>query len=126
MLRGSRSFFVCEKADDDILQRCSAGDISPGLPLWGKIGSKESWETAVLASGLGARHEGICEFLERKGMEMSWRSTRLMPHDFSWRFCDDDRLQLNFALSAGCYATALLAELVQYLDGSRMSGNGGE
>jgi tRNA pseudouridine13 synthase len=37
-----------------------------------------------------------------------------VPDDFCWRFCDDDSLQLDFALGAGSYATALLAELVQY------------
>jgi tRNA pseudouridine13 synthase len=126
MLRGSRSFFVCDELDADIVQRSALADISPGLPLWGKIGNNDAWNRAIEASGIRTRHEAICGFLEQQGLDMSWRSTRLMPHDFSWQFCDDDTLQLNFSLSAGSYATALLAELVQYSDGSVKSGIGSE
>jgi tRNA pseudouridine13 synthase len=126
MLRGSRSFFVCEEADAEIEQRCASGDISPGVPLWGEIGERESIRLAAEASGIRNAHEETCNFLQRQGLELAWRSVRLQPDDFSWQFCDDGRLQLNFTLSAGCYATALLAELVQYSDGSVMSGIGSE
>ena len=58
--------------------------------------------------------DAMREFLERAGLELDWRATRVMPDDFCWRFCDDGSLQLDFALGAGSYATALLAELVHY------------
>ena len=50
----------------------------------------------------------------------------MIPDDFSWEFCDDDGFRLEFALGAGSYATALLAEFVQYSDGSLKSGIGSE
>ena len=126
MLRGSRSFFVCDEVDADIEQRCATGDIAPGLPLWGSTGERESLKLAAAAAGIQSRHGAVCDFLEHKGVELSWRSARLLPDDFSWQFCDDDSLQLNFTLGVGCYATALLAEFVQYSDGSGMSGIGSE
>jgi tRNA(Glu) U13 pseudouridine synthase TruD len=46
-----------------------------------------------------------------------------LPDDFSWQFCDDDSLQLEFALATGSYATAVLAELVQYAGNNRMTSN---
>jgi tRNA pseudouridine13 synthase len=50
----------------------------------------------------------------------------MVPDDFCWQFCDDDTLQLDFSLGAGSYATALLAEIVQYQEGSIESGIGSE
>ena len=47
----------------------------------------------------------------------AWRPARLLADDFCWKFCDDGALQLDFALGAGAYATALLAEIVQYEQG---------
>ena len=56
----------------------------------------------------------MSHFLEEAGLALGWRATRLKPDDFSWQFCDDGSLQLEFRLGAGNYATALLAELVHY------------
>ena len=50
----------------------------------------------------------------------------MLADDFCWQFCDDGNLQLDFALGAGSYATALLAELVQYKEGKREGGNSSE
>ena len=61
-----------------------------------------------------AGEEESRRFLESAGMKMDWRASRILPHDFCWQFCDDGSLQLEFALGAGSYATALLAEFVHY------------
>ena len=103
ILAGTRSHFQCAGVDADIETRAAALDLHPALPLWG----------AGSASPPKAE-PATCDFLEAQGLELAWRATRLVPDDFCWRFCDDDGLQLDFALGAGGYATALLAELVQY------------
>jgi tRNA pseudouridine13 synthase len=103
MLAGTRSQFQCRQVDADIEARARSGDLHPALPLWGR-GDAE----------VPAAQEAVCRFLEQAGLELAWRATRAVPDDFCWRFCDDDSLQLDFALGAGSYATALLAELVQY------------
>jgi len=130
LLRGTRSFFTCEEVDDDIRSRVARGDLHPGLPLWGEGGSVARLrEDPRLAAGL-ARCRAVCDFLEASGTALAWRPARVLPDDFYWQFCDDGNLQLDFALGAGSYATALLAEFVHYkekgLVGILESGRGSE
>ncbi|MFK8046916.1 MAG: tRNA pseudouridine(13) synthase TruD [Halioglobus sp.] len=114
MLQGTRSRFSCSTCDEDIRQRNFSGDLHPALPLWGSGKMEASAELqekqlAELASDLE-----IAKFLEHKGLELSYRSARLMADDFCWQFCDDGSLLLSFGLAPGGYATAVLAELVQF------------
>lgn len=130
MLQGSRSQFVCEESDPSILERCKQGDLHPGLPLWGKgqaavSGNILRKQTAQHSAWLADVRE-ICEFLESQGLELAYRSARLMADDFCWQFCDDGSLQLEFTLGPGGYATSVLAELVNYKKGEAGSGNGSE
>jgi tRNA pseudouridine13 synthase len=116
MLQGSRSLFSCPEVSADIVSRAASGDIHPGLPLWGRGRSlagmeQQQRQQAVLAADPG------CGFLVAFGLELGYRAARVMVDDFCWQFCDDDSLQLNFSLPAGSYATAVLAELVQYEQG---------
>ena len=126
MLQGTRSLFTCELADDDIQGRASRGDIHPALPLWGRGLSPAGPERARQQVECLADHVELCEFLEEAGLELAWRPARMLADDFCWQFCDDGSLQLDFALGAGSYATALLVELVQYKEGKVDSGNGSE
>jgi len=126
VLRGTRSFFTCREVNDDIRARSAQGDIHPGLPLWGR--GPVSFDTLF-----GARETDnladcreICDFLANSALELAWRPARMVPDDFCWQFCDDDTLQLDFSLGAGSYATALLAEFVQYNERCIESGSGGE
>ncbi len=66
-----------------------------------------------------APQAAVCDFLEQAGLSVSYRPARLLPDDFSWRFCDDGSLLLTFHLPPGSYATALLAELLDYREGYR-------
>lgn len=113
-LQGSRSLFHCERADQELRQRAAAGDLHPGLPLWG-IGARAGYAEQARRLGKLLQHESsVCDFLEKAGLELAWRPARLLADDFCWQFCDDGALQLDFALGAGAYATALLAEIVRY------------
>ena len=126
MLRGSRSLFTCDEVSDDIRTRAACGDLHPGLPLWGCGLEGESPLSGFLEGASLRECRDICEFLEAFGLDLAWRSARLLPDDFHWQFCDDDVLQLDFSLEAGSYATALLGEFVQYKEGWLESGSGGE
>ena len=112
-LQGSRSLFRCEQADAELTRRAALGDVHPGLPLWGS-GADELAQQARTLAGERGLEPALCEFLERAGLELSWRPARLLADDFCWQFCDDGGLQLDFALAAGAYATALLAEIARY------------
>jgi tRNA pseudouridine13 synthase len=127
MLQGSRSLFSCERVDEQIRARARDLDIHPGLPLWGRGESAASAARARAQRDEVAQYAQVCEFLEAAGLELAWRPARLLANDFCWQFCDDGSLQLDFALGAGAYATALLAEFVQYNRGRDIkSGRGGE
>lgn len=119
MLRGSRSLFTCAQVDEELLSRARLGDVHPGLPLWGRGVSAAAPARALQQREALAQHRLLCEVLEREGLELSWRPARLLADDFCWQFCDDGALQLDFALGAGAYATALLAEIVQYQQGGQ-------
>ena len=122
MLQGSRSFFHCETVDDDLARRADEGDVHPGVPLWGVTDDEPTKESMARLRGTLGDYAHLAAALEQQGLALSQRSARVRPDDFSWQFCDDDALQLSFVLPAGSYATALLAEVVQYTDGSVKSG----
>lgn len=120
LLHGSRSLFTCDAVDDSLVARCRAGDVHPGLPLWGRGKASQGetqWQRQL--EWLAGETE-VCRFLENQGLELDWRRTRLWPDDFSWDFCDDV-LILRFRLGPGGYATSVLAELVDYRNGDGIS-----
>ncbi len=117
LLHGTRSFFVCDEVSDDIQARAASGDIHPGLPLWGRGATSVDAMFGARAADSLAEYREICDFLEESSLDLAWRPARMLPDDFCWQFCDDETLQLDFSLGAGSYATALLAELVQYKEG---------
>ena len=125
MLQGSRSRFSCETCDPDIIERSKRGDIHPGLPLWGRGQSEAGPAVANEQLSILGENVTVCEFLESQGLDLGYRAARLMADDFCWQFCDDGSVQLEFSLGPGGYATAVLAELVQY-KGEVESGNGSE
>ncbi len=125
ILAGTRSQFRCDEVDEDILRRAAEGDIHPALPLWGRGSSAAGPEVAAWVLQQLAGEAETTTFLEAAGMKMDWRASRILPDDFCWQFCDDDTLQLEFVLGAGSYATALLAEFVQY-NQNMGSGKGSE
>lgn len=121
MLHGSRSLFACTEVDAELAARCARGDVHPGLPLWGRgkvLQGEVQWQRQL--EWLAEERE-ICAFLEAQGLTLDWRRTRLWPDDFSWQFCDDGGLILNFGLGPGGYATAVLAELVDYRERDEIS-----
>jgi tRNA pseudouridine13 synthase len=125
MLHGTRSFFNCDEVTDDIRLRAVAGDVHPGLPLWGRgLAATACYRERLAALPDDCRE--VCDFLEASSLELAWRPARLLPEDFCWQYCDDKTLRLDFSLGAGCYATTLLAEFVRYKEGSVESGNSGK
>lgn len=108
-LDGSNSFFVVDAVDETIMKRCTAMDIHPGGALWG------AGEPAVTGPILSLEQASVAPFAEfRDGLErrmtMSRRALRLAVRDCEWRL-DGTAVWLEFSLSRGGYATAVLREI---------------
>lgn len=115
-LEGSASVFAATEVDEELLERARSGDVHPGLPLWGlgePVCAAARWQE--LRDELSGMAE-IAGFLEARELALAWRPARVLPDDFCWQFCDDDRMVLEFTLAAGSYATAVLRELCNYED----------
>lgn len=112
MRTGSRGFFATESVDDELRQRLQAQAIHPSGPLWGKGELPSQGQALELEKTALAGLADWCEGLEKAGLKMERRSLRLIPQDLQWSYADKT-LILNFSLPAGCFATAVLREIVE-------------
>ena len=116
MLAGSKSYFVAEQWDDVVTARLAEKDIQLSAPLWGR--------GQVLAQGLAAELESAAIVdlkddllgLEEAGLNQERRPMMLEAQAMKWHVEAEDVLVLEFILPAGCYATSILRELVNYQD----------
>lgn len=126
MLHGSRSLFSCPTVTAELAARVAAGDVHPGLPLWGRGEILQGEPQLSSQAAILAPEVTLCRFLEDAGLNLVYRPARLLADDFCWRFCDDGALLLGFSLAPGSYATAVLAELVDYREERGESGSSSE
>ncbi len=93
-----------------------AGDGSPWSatgPLWGRGRLTGSQQQQALESETVRRWPVFADLLEHTGLQQERRPMILRPDSFEHRF-GPGWLELEFTLAAGCYATSLLRELVNY------------
>ncbi len=114
MLEGTKSIFGPEPMNDDIAARCLALDIHPTGPLWGAGALRSTQAVFALESQLSVLQPALCQGLEKADLRQERRALRLLPKDLSWRFVDENSLELRFELPPGAYATSVLAELGQF------------
>ncbi|WP_462402960.1 tRNA pseudouridine(13) synthase TruD [Pseudomonas sp. Marseille-QA0332] len=107
----SRSFFLAgeEECSDPRLEQL---DLHPTGPLWGEGSSTAQAQPAELEAQLAERHAALCQWLAAAGLKHERRILRLPIGDLTWHYPEPDILQLVFVLPAGCFATALVRELV--------------
>lgn len=113
MLAGSRSHFAYDGDETGVLDRIRRGDIHPSGPLWGAgepacVGDAAAFEQAIIDSAPLLR-----DGLANAGLRQERRSLRLLPESMDWRLDEADRLDIEFTLPAGAFATAVLRELVE-------------
>lgn len=111
-LDGSGSVFAVATVDDTLTARCSTLDIHPTGPLWGAGAPQSQAQVAELERRTAYRHEALCRGLEANTKEAR-RALRMRVRDLNWSK-DESALTLDFALTRGSFATALLRELVSY------------
>ncbi|OEG75219.1 tRNA pseudouridine(13) synthase TruD [Shewanella colwelliana] len=115
MLAGSKSYFVANPWDDELNQRLHSKDIQLSAPLWGRGSALAQDEALVFESQVASRFAEDCDGLAQAGLNQERRTLLLEPQHFSYEV-EGDTLILKFALPAGCFATSLIRELVNYQD----------
>lgn len=110
----SRSFFLAVEADcaDERLARL---DLHPTGPLWGEGSSSAEGYMQLLEARIARAEPALVAWLAKAGMAHERRILRLPIARLTWHYPAPDILQLAFVLPAGCFATALVRELVDLL-----------
>lgn len=115
-LSGSQSIFVPSEIDDTIYQRLDTADIHLTGAMWGagelqSFGKIAKLEQSVIDSS--PLYQLFANGLANFGLKQQRRALRLLAQDFCWQWLDKDCLQLQFRLPTGCFATTILACLIQ-------------
>ncbi|MEZ3136450.1 tRNA pseudouridine(13) synthase TruD [Stutzerimonas kunmingensis] len=107
----SRSFFPAgpDECDDP---RLTILDLHPTGPLWGMEGSPAGDEIQALENAVAETEPTVVNWLAQAGMKHERRILRLPIGGLSWHYPEPDILQLEFVLPTGCFATAVVRELV--------------
>ncbi len=112
-LNGSKSIFVIDKIDEEILNRIQEHDLSPASPLPGKNKNIVKDAALTLINEVYADWQPWLAGLEKQGLEEAWRANILQVEQLRCTI-EDQVAELSFILPAGSYATVVLRELVVY------------
>lgn len=111
----SRSQFAAERlaADDP---RLAALDLHPTGPMWGLGEPPVTDLTLAMERAAVEAEPELALWLENAGLEQARRILRLPIQALAWHYPSPDSLELEFTLPTGCFATAVLHELVTLSD----------
>lgn len=113
MLHGSHSLFA-QHAADNLLSRLAEGDIHLTGPLYGKPETMASaGEVAELERAVLSQYPDLLAGLEQAGLTGERRALRVIPDNLQW-LQGNRQVEVTFSLSAGCFATSVMRELVRY------------
>lgn len=110
----SRSFFAAGEAEC-LDPRLAELDLHPTGPLWGDGASPALGGTFALEQRIAAAEPQLTAWLAQADMAHERRILRLPISGLTWHYPEPDILQLEFVLPAGCFATALVREIVELL-----------
>lgn len=108
----SHSFFPASEADCSD-PRLAAQDMHPTGPLWGDGDLLLSGKASALEGQIGESEKALTEWLGSAGLTAERRILRLPIAGLTWHYPSPDILQLQFVLPTGCFATAVVRELVR-------------
>ncbi|MDM7861665.1 tRNA pseudouridine(13) synthase TruD [Alteromonas sp. ASW11-36] len=115
-LSGSNSFFIASDDDLELAKRLASGDVSITAPLVGRdilptTDAALAFEAACLND-----YQDIVTCLAELGLKQERRAVMVKPAHLQYEFSDGD-CRLQFELPAGCYATAVLREVLHIDEG---------
>lgn len=112
-LNGSKSIFVIDTVEEEIINRIKAHDISPASPLPGKSKQMVRNVAFEIINEIYADWQPWLAGLEKQGLEEAWRANILHADNLEYTI-HDNMVTLSFTLPAGAYATAVLREMALY------------
>lgn len=115
-LDGSGSVFGPVQPDPQLHSRCEQLDIHPTGPLWGRGSSPCTDAVATLEQQIADTLPQAVAVCASAGMKHERRALRMRVQALRWHWPDPSSLSLEFTLGRGCFATALLAGLLQASD----------
>ncbi len=107
----SRSHFMAGEAECSD-PRLGILDLHPTAALWGQGDSPATGATAALERRVAETEPALAAWLAQARLEHERRILRLPIGGLSWHYPEPDILQLEFVLPTGCFATAVVRELV--------------
>lgn len=110
-LDGSNSVFAVDAVDEVLRDRCGRLDIHPSGPLWGRGELISRGEIAAMEQAVAQSYPGFGAGLARAGLDQERRSLRLRVGNLQWSQ-SEDLIRLQFRLSRGAFATAVLHEVI--------------
>jgi len=117
-LDGSGSIFMLESVTPELQQRLVERDIHLTAPLVGLGKEMVQAAAAAFEQQVLQPWQSWQQALQLLRVQAGRRSMRLLPEQLAVA-TDGDTVQLSFALPAGCFATSVLRELVNYRDAAR-------
>ncbi|TYK65916.1 tRNA pseudouridine(13) synthase TruD [Colwellia echini] len=124
MLAGTQSVFKLDQLDDTIKQRLINKDVDITAPMWGAGELMTSDEPLILEQNVAAQHPEFCQGLPRFGLKQERRRIRVVVSETDIELLTAPEglqegkavIKVSFFLPAGCYATTILRELLNYQD----------
>jgi tRNA pseudouridine13 synthase len=111
-LDGRGSVFPVEVIDAELLARCRRLEIHPSGPLWGESSPASSGEVLELERTVAERYSDAAAACAAAGMAQERRSLRIAVHELRCEV-EAQAVRIHFRLARGCFATAVLAELIE-------------
>jgi tRNA pseudouridine13 synthase len=120
MLAGTQSVFLVKDVDQVIVDRLIDKDIDITAPMWGAGELTTQGQTLHFEQQIAANHRETSEGLPKFGLKQERRRIRLNLSSPSLTINESEdkesTVTLKFSLPAGCYATTILRELIDYKD----------
>jgi tRNA pseudouridine13 synthase len=110
-LDGRGSVFRVDALDAPLIERCRHLEIHPTGPLWGEGSPPSGGEILALETAVAARYPDAAGACVAVRMAQERRSLRVAVHGLRCEV-EAQAVRIHFRLARGCFATAVLAELI--------------
>ena len=111
-LDGRGSVFHVAAVDTELRERCERLEIHPTGPLWGEGHPPSGGDVLELERAVAARMAPAAAACVAARMRQERRSLRIAVHELRCEV-EAQAVRIHFRLARGCFATAVLAELIE-------------